>query len=301
MIKKKKIDKTPYLFIAPFFVCYAIFSAFPFAFSFLISFTDWNGVNSPNFVGLKNYIRIFTLDVTAQKAFLNTFLFLVIAIPIQVILGLILAMVIKDFVFGDRKRGIFQLLNFLPYLTSSVAIGLIFQFLFDWNYGTVNQMLEKLNIVKDHIYWFGSEWTSRIVVILVIIWRNFGYSMIIFSAGLSTISNELLEAAELDGANWFQRQLRITIPLLKPILGFVCVVSLINGFQLFDEPYMLFASQAGQPYGGPNNSILTVMMTMFQASFRNFQLGYGAAIAYALFFVILIFSIIQTRIIKQEE
>lgn len=301
MIKKKKIDKTPYLFIAPFFVCYAIFSAFPFAFSFLISFTDWNGVNSPNFVGLKNYIRIFTLDVTAQKAFLNTFLFLVIAIPIQVILGLILAMVIKDFVFGDRKRGIFQLLNFLPYLTSSVAIGLIFQFLFDWNYGTVNQMLEKLNIVKDHIYWFGSEWTSRIVVILVIIWRNFGYSMIIFSAGLSTISNELLKAAELDGANWFQRQLRITIPLLKPILGFVCVVSLINGFQLFDEPYMLFASQAGQPYGGPNNSILTVMMTMFQASFRNFQLGYGAAIAYALFFVILIFSIIQTRIIKQEE
>lgn len=301
MIKKKKIDKTPYLFIAPFFVCYAIFSAFPFAFSFLISFTDWNGVNSPSFVGLRNYIRIFTMDVTAQKAFLNTFLFLVIAIPIQVILGLVLAMVIKDFISGDRKRGMFQLLNFLPYLTSSVAIGLIFQFLFDWNYGTINQVLEKLNIVKDHIYWFGSEWTSRIVVILVIIWRNFGYSMIIFSAGLSTISNELLEAAELDGANWFQRQMRITIPLLKPILGFVCIVSLINGFQLFDEPYMLFASQAGQPYGGPNNSILTVMMTMFQASFRNFQLGYGAAIAYALFFVILIFSIIQTRIIKQEE
>lgn len=241
------------------------------------------------------------MDAMAQKAFLNTFLFLIIAIPVQVILGLILAMIIKDFIIGDRTRGAFQLINFLPYLTSSVAIGLIFQFLFDWNYGTVNQVLDKLNIVKDHIYWFGSEWTSRIVVILVIVWRNFGYSMIIFSAGLSTISNELLEAAELDGANWFQRQIKITIPLLKPILGFVCIVSLINGFQLFDEPYMLFASQAGQPYGGPNNSILTVMMTMFQASFRNFQMGYGSAIAYALFFVILIFSIIQAKIMRQEN
>ncbi len=301
MMKKKKIDKTPYLFIAPFFLCYAVFSAFPFAFSFAISFTDWNGVNTPKFVGLSNYIRIFTMDAMAQKAFLNTFLFLIIAIPVQVILGLILAMIIKDFIIGDRTRGAFQLINFLPYLTSSVAIGLIFQFLFDWNYGTVNQVLDKLNIVKDHIYWFGSEWTSRIVVILVIVWRNFGYSMIIFSAGLSTISNELLEAAELDGANWFQRQIKITIPLLKPILGFVCIVSLINGFQLFDEPYMLFASQAGQPYGGPNNSILTVMMTMFQASFRNFQMGYGSAIAYALFFVILIFSIIQAKIMRQEN
>ena len=296
MAKKKKFKKAPYLFIAPFFICYAVFSAFPFAFSFVMSFTNWNGVNDPQFIGLGNYVRIFTTDMNAQKAFFNTFIFLVIAIPVQVLLGLVLAMVLKDFIIRDRARSTFQLINFLPYLTSSVAIGLIFQFLFDWDYGTINQVLDKLNIVNNHIYWFGSEWTSRIVVIITIIWRNFGYSMVILSAGLSTISEELL-----DGANWFQRQIRITLPLLRPILGFVCIISLINGFQLFDEPYMLFASQAGQPFGGPNNSILTAMMTMFQSSFRNFQLGYGSAVAYALFFIILIFSVIQAKITKQED
>jgi len=297
---KKKRKIAPYLFIAPFFVCYAIFSAFPFAFSFAVSFTNWNGVNEPQFVGLANYIRIFTMDVTAQKAFGNTFLFLLIAIPIQIVLGLLVAMILKDFIMGHRKRGFLQLVNFLPYLTSSVAIGLIFQFLFDWDFGTVNQVLTKLGVSFNHIYWFGQPWSSRFVVILVIIWRNFGYSMIMLSAGLSTISEELYEAAELDGASWAQRQKSITLPLLKPILGFVTVISLINGFQLFDEPYMLFASQQGQPYGGPGNSVLTVMMTMFQASFRNFQMGYGAAIAYALFVVILIFSIVKNKITKEE-
>ncbi|MEI3195777.1 MAG: sugar ABC transporter permease [Lachnospiraceae bacterium] len=297
---KRKRKAIPYLFIAPFFICYAVFSAFPFMFSFAVSFTDWNGVKTPHFVGLANYIRIFTMDTMAQKSFVNTFIFLIIAIPIQVFLGLLIAVILKDFINGSKVRGILQLVNFLPYLTSSVAIGLIFQFLFDWDFGTVNQVLTKLGVSFNHIYWFGMKWSSRFVVVLVIVWRNFGYSMIMLSAGLATISNDLYEAAQLDGANWVQSQVRITLPLLKPILGFVCIISLINGFQLFDEPYMLFASQAGQPYGGPGNSVLTVMMTMFQASFRNFQMGYGAAVAYALFIVIFIFSIVQNRIIKGD-
>lgn len=125
--------------------------------------------------------------------------------------------------------------------------------------------------------------------------------MIILTAGLSTIPEDLYEAAELDGATWLQKQIKITLPLLRPILGFVCIISLINGFQLFDDPYMLFASQAGQPYGGPNNSVLTVMMTMFQSSFMNFQMGYGASIAYTLFFIIFAFSIILTRVMKRGD
>ena len=289
--------RTPYFLIAPFFICYLLFSVFPFLFSFVISFTDWNGVNTPNFVGLNNYIRMFTQDTAAQKAFFNTFFFLIIAIPIEVILGLLLSILIRDFI--PRGRGAFQLLNFLPYLTAPVAVGLIFQFLFDWNYGTINQILDQLNLQKEHIYWLGTEWTARFVVILVIIWRMCGYSMIILTAGLSTIPEDLYEAAELDGATWLQKQIKITLPLLRPILGFVCIISLINGFQLFDDPYMLFASQAGQPYGGPNNSVLTVMMTMFQSSFMNFQMGYGASIAYTLFFIIFAFSIILTRVMKR--
>ncbi len=290
---------TPYYFIAPFIICYTLFSVFPFVFSFAISFTDWNAVAAPIFVGLGNYIRIFTHDTIAQKAFLNTFFFLVIAIPVEVFIGLLLAVVIRDFI--PKARGTFQLLNFLPYLTAPVAVGLIFQFMFDWNFGTVNQILVKLHILSEPIYWLGTEWPARFVVIIVIVWRMFGYSMIILSAGLSTISEDLYEAAELDGAGWLKKQTKITLPILKPILGFVCIISLINGFQLFDDPYMLFASQGGQPYGGPNNAVLTVMMNMFQASFRNFQMGYGAAIAYVLFFIIFAFSIILTRVINRED
>lgn len=294
--RRKKL--TPYLFILPFFTAYLLFSAFPFVFSFVMSFTDWTGVGTPSFVGLGNYIRIFTQDEAARKSFFNTFYFLIIAIPIEILLGLLTAMIIKDFV--PKARGAFQLLNFLPYLTAPVAVSLIFQFLFDWDYGTVNQLLAQMNIENNHIYWLGTEGTARFVVILVVIWRLFGYSMIILSAGLSTISDDLYEAADLDGASWFQKQKSITLPLLKPILGFVCVISLINGFQLFDDPYMLFASQAGQPYGGPGNSVLTVMMNMFQASFRNFQMGYGASIAYLLFFIIFLCSMLLTRVMRQE-
>jgi cellobiose transport system permease protein len=290
---------TPYYFIAPFIICYTLFSLFPFIFSFAISFTDWNAVAVPKLVGLQNYIRIFTQDAITQKAFLNTFFFLVTAIPVEVFLGLLLAVVIRDFV--PRARGAFQLLNFLPYLTAPVAVGLIFQFLFDWNFGTVNQILGKLQLVGEPIYWLGTEWPARFVVVIVIVWRMFGYSMIILSAGLSTISEDLYEAAELDGASWLKKQTKITLPILKPILGFVCIISLINGFQLFDDPYMLFASQGGQPYGGPNNSVLTVMMSMFKASFRNFQMGYGSAIAYVLFFIIFVFSILLTRVIKRGD
>ncbi len=298
-LRKRCRKLTPYFFILPFFAAYLVFSVFPFAFSFFMSFTDWTGVGTPSFVGLGNYIRIFTQDTAAQKSFFNTFYFLVIAIPIEILLGLLTAMIIKDFV--PKARGAFQLLNFLPYLTAPVAVGLIFQFLFDWDYGTVNQLLASMHIENNHIYWLGTAGTARFVVIVVIVWRLFGYSMIILSAGLSIISEDLYEAADLDGAGWFQKQVRITLPLLKPILGFVCVISLINGFQLFDDPYMLFASQAGQPFGGPDNSVLTVMMNMFQASFMNFQMGYGASIAYTLFLIIFIFSLLLTRMMRQED
>lgn len=288
---------TPYLFLAPYCLSYLIVSVFPFLFSFVFSFTDWNGFTNMSFVGLTNYIRMFTQDNSIALSYMNTFIFLGIAIPLQLLIGLFLSIVIKDFI--SRSKGSFQLLNFLPYLTAPVAIGLIFQMMFDWNYGTVNQLL---SMVSDSppIYWLGRDWPARFVVIFVMIWRHYGYVMIIISAGLSTISQDLYEAADIDGATWLQKHVRITIPLLKPILRFVIVISLINGFQLFDDPYMLFSIQ-NQPFGGPNGSVLTVMMNMYKASFINFQLGYGAAIAYVLFAVIFIFTMTVNRLFAIGE
>jgi ABC-type sugar transport system permease subunit len=185
MMSSKGKKLTPYYFVAPYFIFYFLFSIFPFVFTFIISFTNWNGVNSPSFVGFANYIRIFTQDFTARKAFLNTFIFLLCAIPLQLFLGFVMAILIRD--FAPKARGAFQLLNFLPYLTASVAVGLIFQFLFDWKFGTVNQLLALIKPEGEMIYWLGSSWAARVVVILVIVWRMCGYSMIIISDRKSVV------------------------------------------------------------------------------------------------------------------
>lgn len=289
----------PYIYVAPFFIFFGVFSFFPFLFSFIISFTDYNGISATSFVGFANYFRAIFVDTTFRVSVFNTLFFLVIAVPIQILLALLLASLIKD--FFPKTTGAFQLINFLPYLTASVAIGLLFQFIFDWKNGSVNHLLQAAGLIKNPINWLGTVWPSRWVIIILVVWKTYGYSLVILSAGLSTINNDLYEAADIDGASWMKKFTKITIPELKPIFTFLVLISLINGFQLFDDPYMLYNSIGTEPFGGPGNSILTVMMNMYQAAFRNFQLGYGAAVAYLLFVVIFIFAFLSNRLMNSEE
>ena len=180
------------------------------------------------------------------------------------------------------KNGL-QLINFLPYITTPVAIGIIFQLMFDWKSGVVNAVLELLHM--DSVYWLGNAWASRAVVIIMIVWKNYGYMMIMFLSGLAAIPDELYEAAKIDGAKWWSRFTRITIPMLRPIFVFVIITSVINGFKLFDEPQLLFSS-ASQPIGGPDRAVMTVVMRYYESAFRSFEFGYGSALAYCLFMVI---------------
>ncbi len=289
----------PYFFIAPFFICWGVFAFFPFLFSFLISFTNYNGISATNFVGVANYIRAIFSDTSFRLSLFNTLFFLFIAVPVQIMIALLMATIIKD--FFPKATGAFQLMNFLPYLTASVAIGLLFQFMFDWKFGTVNYLLQSLGIITDPVNWLGTKWPSRIVIILLIVWKSYGYSLVILAAGLSTIKNDLYEAADIDGASWFQKFRKITIPSLKHIFIFLILTSMINGFQLFDDPYMIYGSLAGQPFGGPSGAVLTCMMNIYQAAFKNFQFGYGAALAYLLFIIIFIFAMLFNKFVNREE
>jgi cellobiose transport system permease protein len=287
---------TPYLLILPYFLLYLTFSLFPILFTFVISLTSWSGFDEIQFVGLANYVRLFFQDPTFYESLLRTLLVMGVALPLEMTIGLLIAVVLKD--YFNKSRNTFQLVNFLPYITTPVAIGIMFQILFDWKAGTINGILMTLGILKQPIYWLGYPWSARSVVMILLTWQNTGYMMVMFLAGLSTIPAELYEAARIDGARWKDAFFRITIPMLRPIMTFVLITGIINGLRLFDGPMLLFSTE-GQPVGGPGHAVETVVMTFYHAAFRNFNFGYGAAIAYGLFIVIFIFSFASMRIMNK--
>ncbi len=296
---RKKRNYSPYLFLLPFFLIYGTFNLFPALYSLLISFTKWNGVNEMTFMGFDNYIRLFTSDTMFRKALFNTVLFLVIGMPMQVITGLVLAVLLKD--LHDKARSTFQLFNFLPYLTIPVSIGILFQILFDWKYGAVNMFLEGVQLIDEPVNWLGTAVGARAITILLAYWKYFGYMMVIFLAGLSTIPEELYEAADIDGARWKDKFFRIILPLLRPIITFVVTTSIMGGFQFFDEPKMLFSGSGKAALGGPDRSVLTVIMYFYNVTFERFEYGYGAAIAYGLFVIIFIVSLLSMRAMTRSD
>ncbi|WP_274650264.1 carbohydrate ABC transporter permease [Paenibacillus humicola] len=286
----------PYALITPYFLLYLLFSLFPILFSLTLSFTSWDGITTKTFVGFKNYIQIFTKDPLFYKSILNTMLIIVITIPLEIVFGLLLAVFLKDF-FG-KSRSVFQLINFFPYITTPVAIGIIFQIMFDWKTGTVNLIVEKLG--GHAVNWLGTATPARIVVIIIAAWVSYGYKMVLFLSGLSTIPEELYESAKIDGAKWIHSFFYITLPMLKPIMIFVVITSIINGFKLFDEPQLLFQT-ASQPIGGPDHAAMTVVIRYYEVAFQNFQFGYGSAIAYSLFIIIAIFSFLSLKVMNRGE
>ncbi|MGI5957831.1 MAG: carbohydrate ABC transporter permease [Massiliimalia sp.] len=296
MKKSKKINIYPYLFLAPFFIIFIAFSLFPMFYSLYISFMKWDGVNEMTFMGLGNYTRLFT-DPEFYKSLWNTLLVIVLAIPLQMLFGLVMAVLLKD--FFQRARTALQFINYTPNITTPVAVGLVFAILFDTRIGAVNQLIQSLGYTGDPIDWLGQAVTARIVVIILLVWKYFGYMMVMFLAGLSTIPDDLYEAATIDGANYFQTFCSITIPMLKPTFIFLTTTSVISGLQLFAEPQLLFSRTANS--AGPGDSVLTSIMYMYDTAFQRFDFGYGAAIAYGLFLIILLLSITRIRKITGEE
>lgn len=287
----------PYLMILPYFLAFLAFNIFPVVFSFFISFTNWNGISATKeFVGIANYIRALTKDSFFFLSLKNTILLTILIIPGQILMGLLMACLLKD--FFRKTRGAFQLINFLPYLTTTVALAIIFQLMFDWKNGIVNGLLSQMGI--ESIYWLGKAGPTRIVVTLMEIWRNYGYAMIMFMAGLSTISDDLYDAAKIDGANWFQQFSRITVPMLRPIFAFTVTTGMIGVLNLFDGPQLLFSGM-NQPMGGPGRSVFTIMIRFYEASFLNFEFGYGSAIAYLFFIFVSIVSALLVKAFGERE
>lgn len=289
--------KYPILFVAPFVICFFAFNLFPIIYSFFLSFYDWSGVGEKVFVGAKNYQGIVTNDILFWKSLGNTLYIMLLSFPAAIVLGLL----ISAFLFNIKKlRTMFQTINFLPYITTPVAIGLIFMFLFDRNTGIVNQMIELLK--GEGLNWLGNPTLAQFVIAFMIIWKYVGYYMALYLAGMTSISSDIYEAAKVDGASPVKTFFSITLPMLKPINTFIIITSAIGGLQLFDEPNLMFNVSTTSIIGGPQRSCLTMLWNFYDVAFGSTaRLGYGSANAICIFAVILLISIIGLKLMNRKE
>ena len=293
----------PYVFTSPFFISFLVFSAFPLLFSLYLSFHSWNGVGAMKYVGLKNYTYLLT-DDSFWLAVKNTVILMFMSAVPQHILAIFFAFILNaGFV---KLKEFFKGTLFLPYLTASIVISLLFRCLFSYKMGLLNYALEyvyglapikalfKLLRIDFPIDWLGKATYVKPAVSLLIIWQWTGWNTILYLAGLQSISHEYYEAARVDGANWRQIFFRITLPLLRPMIMYAVTLSIIGSMQLFTEPLILTDMN-----GGANMAAYTVAMNLYQVAFDWTYFGSAAAISYALFPMIFVFSLINLRLFKQ--
>ncbi len=293
-LRKKNMTKAwPYLLAAPYVICFVIFTVYPTFYSLYLSFFDWNGIKAKTFVGISNYTSVLTKDSLFWTSMWNTILFMLVSVPLQTVLGLMLA----NYVFSLRRtKRLCETVFFLPYIIAPIAIGAIFSNLFDWQYGYVNELLLKLGLINDKIYYLQDPAMTRVIIVLMQVWRHFGYCMVIYLAGMTSISQDVYEAARIDGANEWQLFTRITVPQLNNLTVFLIMTSIINGMQLYEIPKQLYAGTTSAT-GGPGYSAYTIIWKFVNDAFgKKMRLGYGASICYILFVVIMFFSLLSKAI-----
>src|SRR5574341_1521355 len=247
-----------------------------------ISFTRWDVLTPPEFVGLANYDRLIH-DPTFAKALGNTAYYVAGMVPAATILSLLLAMVMNQ-----KLRGItwYRTVYFMPVVSSAVAVALVWAWIYQQDYGLLNFLLRSVGL--EPIKWLGSSRWAMPAVIIMGIWGHLGEGMVIFLAGLQSIPESYYEAAEVDGANLWQRHLRITLPLITPSLFFYFIITMISAFQAFEQIYILTD-------GGPANATTTIVYYIYRNAFRNFKMGYASAQAIAFFLIIMALTLIYWR------
>ena len=271
-----------WIFIAPAILGTFIFILIPVICSFGLSFTSWDMLNPINFVGLENY-KLLLRDGLFYKILLNTIVFALSTSILGVIIPLILAAILNSKIRGSE---FYKTAYFLPFITPMVVVGIVWAWIFDPNIGFLNQVL---NI---HINWLYDSKFAMPALIIVSVWKLIGYNMIIFLSAFSSVSQSLFEAAKIDGANAYQTFKNVTIPLLSPTIFFVVIITAISSFQVFDLIYLM-------TQGGPFDSTNVLVYSIYKNAFEYFNIGKASAIAYVLFVIILVLTLIHWHFRKK--
>jgi multiple sugar transport system permease protein len=297
-------EKAPYLFISPFFILFAIFGAFPILFSLFLSFHRWDGLGAMNFVALENYVYVLT-DPWFWKSISNTLIIFVLTTVPQHTIALFLAFILNS--AKVKFKEFFRASYFLPYITSPVAVALIFMTMFGENYGILNSMLKTLSQLPFingffdlinlslPIRWLNSAKWLKPAISVLLTWKFTGWNMIIYYAGIQKIPESLYEAAKVDGASLKDVFFKITLPLLKPVIFFGVTMSIIGNLRIFAEPMILTGGT-----GGPGQSGLTTAMYLYKTGFQWTEFGTGSAMAYVLCALIITLSLINNKFFNSD-
>jgi ABC-type sugar transport system permease subunit len=278
---KSRETRTAYLFLLPVLVYFAVMLFYPMCYSFYLSLAEWDMLSpAPEFVGLDNYREVFD-DPIFWKSLKNTFAYVLYTVPVTIVLALCLALALNQI---KAFSGLFRTAYFMPVITSAVVVSIIWKWLYQPNLGLINILFGFLHIPKMSFL----ESTSQVMpsIAAMSVWKGVGYSMVIFLAGLQDIPRYLYEAAAIDGASGWKLTRYITLPLLKNTTVFITVTSLISAFQVFTEPYIL-------TQGGPVHASRVLVLYIQETAFDYLQLGYGAAMVFILFLIIMAITAIQ--------
>lgn len=282
---KRKL--APFIFIGPFLVIFLFFMVYPIIYSFVLSFSKYRA-GRITFVNIRNYSYLLT-DGLFYKSLLNTFIIGIIQVPIMIILALILGSILNSAYI--KLKGMFRMFTFMPVLIDAVSYSIVFSLLFNEDGGFINGLLKNIGIGPQK--WFSSGPLAMALVIIALTWRWTGYNSIIMLSGLQNISNDLYEAASIDGANAFVKFWKITIPELKPVIIFAVFNSINGTLQLFTEPQLL-------TQGGPANATMTTVLYLYNTGFKNFNFGVASAGSYILAIIIAVLTLVQLRVTRED-
>ena len=285
---KRSEALTGYLFILPTFIGFAIFILYPIVESIRISFLEFNILRGSEYIGLENYADLLG-DRRLRVTYGNTVVFTIFAVFFNAGVGLVLAVLLNQRM-PTLIRNLYRSIFFFPLLVAHTYIAVIWRFLYQKDTGVINYYLWTLGV--DAVPWLSNANWAMAAIIILDVWKNTGFAMLVFLAGLQNIPREFYESAQLDGANGLQIFRRITVPLLSPTIFFILVIFMIGALQVFDTIIVLTE-------GGPGDATRSVVMYIYEKAFQRFDMGYAAAISMTLFAVILVLTLIQFRLSRR--
>jgi multiple sugar transport system permease protein len=286
-MNRQKSNRSGYWLSLPYVVFFCAFVAYPLIFSLVLVFNRWNIVTPMEWIGLKNFDRLMG-DQLFYTSLLNTLTFLVIHIPLQIVVALGFSLLLHSKI---RGRGFFRAVYFLPVVVSGVAVTIIWQQLYAFDYGVLNSVLKAVGL--GPVPWLIDSSVAMPSIAIMATWKNVGIYIILFLVGLQNVPRDLYEAADIDGATRLQQFLHVTIPMLNPTFVVVIVLSTIGGFSLFIEPYVLTG-------GGPMQSTLSGMLYIYNQAFYFGHMGYAATLGFVYAMVILLVVLLQRRVVETE-
>ena len=270
-----------YLFLLPNFLGFIVFTLIPVAMALFYSFTNYDGNKKMDFVGLDNFIKLFS-DSSFVISLQNTIIYTIVTVPLIIVLSLLVSVLMNN---GVKGAPVYRAIMLFPHIASIVAVTVVWQFLYNAKSGPINQILRSIGIANPPS-WLSDQKTALLAVMIMIIWKGIGYYMITYLAGLRGIPKDQYEAATVDGANAWEKLIYVTVPNLHPVTFYATIMCIINSFQVFTPIYVMTK-------GGPGRATSVLVLKIYEDAFVNYKFGYASAEAMILFLLILVVTLIQ--------